>query len=114
MSETDPALDLPEADRWAAGLYGKTRDHSAALRQGICETLVLLAVHGNNLFAGRLGINLEAKVDGLIRRLLTPMTPEKLFSQSDNLPMYAEAAPNEFLAIIEEDLKAPEPQIMRS
>jgi hypothetical protein len=39
------------------------------------------------------------------------MTPEKLFSQSDNLPMYAEAAPNEFLAILEEDLKTLEPQI---
>lgn len=111
LSEKDPALDLPEDKRWAAGIYGKTRDHSAALRQGICETLVILAVHGNSLFNERLGIHVEAKVDGLIRRLLTPMTPEKLFSQSDNLPMYAEAAPNEFLAILEEDLKAAEPQI---
>ena len=111
LSEKDPALDLPEGDRWAAGIYGKTRDHSAALRQGICETLVLLAVHGNNLFNERLGIHVEAKVDALIRRLLTPMTPEKLFSQSDNLPTYAEAAPNAFLAVLEEDLKAPEPQI---
>src|SRR5262249_3150004 len=85
--------------------------HSAALRQGICETLVILAVHGNNLFNERLGIHVEAKVNALIRRLLTPMTPEKLFSQSDNLPLYAEAAPNEFLAILEEDLKQPEPQI---
>ncbi len=111
LSEKDPALDLPEDKRWAAGIYGKTRDHSAVLRQGICETLVILAVHGNNLFNERLGINVEAKVDALIRRLLTPMTQEKLFSQSDNLPMYAEAAPNEFLAILEEDSKAPEPQI---
>ena len=113
LSEKDPALDLPEGDRWAAGIYGKTRDHSAALRQGICETLVLLAVHGNNLFNERLGIHVEAKVDALIRRLLTPMTPEKLFSQSDNLPTYAEAAPNAFLAVLEEDLKAPEPRFMR-
>ena len=111
LSETDPALDLPEDKRWAAGIYGKTRDHSAALRQGICETLVMLAVHGNSLFNERLGIHVEAKVDALIRRLLTPLTPEKLFSQSDNLPLYAEAAPNEFLAILEEDLRTPEPQI---
>jgi addiction module HigA family antidote len=111
LSEKDPALDLREDDRWAAGIYGKTRDHSNALRQGICETLALLAIQGNNLFNERLGINVEAKVDSLIRRLLTPMTPEKLFSQSDNLPMYAEAAPNEFLSILEEDLKTPEPQI---
>src|SRR5262249_19672290 len=30
LSEADPALELPEDDRWAAGIYGKVRDHSAA------------------------------------------------------------------------------------
>jgi hypothetical protein len=50
-------------------------------------------------------------VDALIRRLLTPLTPEKLLSQTGNLPLYAEAAPQEFLRIIEEDLKSPEPQV---
>jgi len=111
LSERDPALDLPEEQRWAAGAYGKTRDHSGALREGICETLVLLAVHGNNLFTKRLGVDVESRVNALIRRLLTPLTPEKLFSQGDNLPLYAEAAPNEFLKIIEEDLQNPAPQI---
>ncbi|MFQ5928608.1 MAG: HigA family addiction module antitoxin, partial [Acidobacteriota bacterium] len=111
LSERDPALDLSEGQRWAAGIYGKTRDHSGALRKGICETLVLLAVHGNNLFKERLGIDVAARVDVLIRRLLTPLTPEKLFSQSENLPLYAEAAPKEFLKIIEEDLQSGEPQI---
>ena len=90
---------------------GKKREYSGALREGICETLVLLAVHGNNLFRERLGINIEEKVDLLIRRLLTPLTAEKLFSQRGDLPLYAEAAPNEFLRIIEEDLRSPEPQI---
>ena len=50
LSEEDPALDLPEEQRWAAGIYGKLRDHSGALREGICETLVILSVHGNKLF----------------------------------------------------------------
>ena len=58
LSEADPALELPEDDRWAAGIYGKVRDHSAALREGICETLVILSVHGNNLFKDRLGSTL--------------------------------------------------------
>ncbi len=111
LSETDPALDLPEDERPFAGLYGKTREHSRALREGICETLVLLAVHGNSLFPDRLGINMEVKVNLLIRSLLTPLTPEKLLSQSDDLPLYAEAAPEEFLKIIEADLKTAEPQI---
>ena len=111
LSEKDPALELPEDKRAFANLYGKSREHSGALRDGICETLVLLAVHGNGLFEKRLGMSVSGQVDALIRRLLTPLTPEKLFSQTGNLPLYAEAAPQEFLRIIEEDLKSPEPQV---
>jgi len=104
LSESDPALELPEKDRWAAALYRKTRDHSAALREGICETLVILSVHGNNLFRSRLGIDVEGWVAVLIRKLLTPLTLEKLLSHNHDLPRYAEAAPDEFLRIISEDL----------
>lgn len=111
LSEKDPALELPEDKRAFANLYGKTRQHSGALRDGICETLVLLAVHGNDLFSKRLGIEVRAQIDLLIRRLLTPLSPEKLLSQTGNLPLYAEAAPLEFLRIIDDDLKTPEPQV---
>ncbi|MGE5542799.1 MAG: HigA family addiction module antitoxin, partial [Bacillota bacterium] len=97
LSEPDPALELPEKDRWAAALYGKTRNQSSALRNGICETLVILSVHGNNRFLGRLGIDVEGRVATLIRRLLTPLTLEKLLSVEHDLPYYAEAAPEEFL-----------------
>jgi hypothetical protein len=111
LSEKDPALELPEDKRAFANLYGKTREHSGALRDGICETLVLLAVHGNDLFSKRLGIDAQVHIDLLIRRLLTPLTPEKLLSHTGNLPLYAEAAPLEFLRIIEDDLRTPEPQV---
>jgi addiction module HigA family antidote len=111
LSEKDPALELPEDKRAFANIYGKSRDHSKALRDGISETLVLLAVRGNDLFAKRLGFDIRAHVDALIRRLLTPLTPEKLLSQTDNMPLYAEAAPQEFLRIIEEDLKSADPQV---
>jgi hypothetical protein len=111
LSEKDPALDLPEDKRAFANLYGKSREHSGALRSGICETLVLLAVHGNSLFEKRTGMNVRAEVDALIHRLLTPLTSEKLHSQTSNLPLYAEAAPHEFLRIIEEDLRSSEPQL---
>ena len=97
LSEKDPSLDLPEQDRWAAGLYGKTREISSALRNSISETLVLLAVNGNALFRERLGINLEALVARLVRDLLTPLTPLTLEAQEGELPTYAEAAPGEFL-----------------
>lgn len=111
LSETDPALELPEKDRWAAALYGKKRDHSGALREGVCETLVILSVHGNNLFRDRLGIDVESRVAVLIRKLLKPFTLEKLLSQDRDLPRYAEAAPDEFLKIVEEDLQRNDPVV---
>ena len=111
LSETDPSLDLPENERWAAALHDKVRDHSAALRKGIRETLVLLAVHGNGLFRKRLGIDVEFRVSDLVRRLLTPLTIEKLLSHQGDLPDYAEAAPDAFLDSIEADLREPEPAV---
>jgi len=112
LSESDPALDLSEDKRWAAGLYGKVRGHSAALREGICETLVILSVHGNNLFQKRLGIDVESRVSLLIRGLLTPLTLDKLLSHDRDLPHYAEAAPDEFLKLLEEDLRQPQPVLL--
>ena len=111
LSEEDPALDLPEDQKAFANLYGKSREHSDALRNGICETLVLLAVHGNSIFGERLGMDVKAEVNLLIRRLLTPISPKNLLSQTGNLPLYAEAAPQEFLRIMEEDLRSSDPQI---
>ena len=111
LSERDPALELPDDKRWAANLYGKSRDHSPALRQGLCDSLVLLAVHGNALVGERLGIDLEARVSGVVRRLLTPSAASTWLSQKNDLPQYAEAAPETFLSIIEEDLSGQNPQI---
>ena len=110
LSESDPALELPEDQRYAASAYGKVRKHSAALREGICETLVMLSVHGDVWFRDRLGIDVAGRVSSLIRKLLTPLS-ERLLSQSEDLPHYAEAAPDEFLSIIEEDLRQPQPVV---
>ena len=109
LSESDPALKLPEELRWAAGLHGKVREHSSALRNGVCETLILLAVHGNHLFQSRLGIDVATRVAGLVKRLLAPLTSDKLRSHDRDLPGYAEAAPDEFLSLLEEDLERPQP-----
>ena len=111
LSKTDPALDLPEEQRWVAGLYGKTRDHSRALCEGICETLVILSIYDDNLFQSRHGSDTKNRVAALIRKLLTPLSLENLLSQDHNLPYYAEAAPNEFLKIIECDLNQDDPTV---
>ena len=105
LSEGDPALELPDEDRWKAAIYGKTRQISGALRAGIAETLVLLAVYGPTLFKDQLTATPALRANRLIRELLTPLTGKKLESQVDNLCLYAEAAPEEFLKILEHDLQ---------
>ncbi len=111
LSEDDPALDLPEKDRWMSNVYGKTRDHSSYLREGLCETLVLLSVNGDNLFEKRTGINVQGKINSLVRSLLRPLDTRTWLSQRNDLPRYAEAAPEEFLRILKDDLGSESPKI---
>ena len=111
LSEKDPVLDLPEEDRWMANISGKTRKYSSYLREGLCETLVLLSVYGPQLFEKRLGINVQERIDSLIRGLLKTTDAKKFLSQQNNFPRYAEASPKEFLEILESDLRSGSPKI---
>ena len=111
LSEREPALDLPEDQQWAAALYGKVREISSPLRKGVAESLVLLAIHGNALFRERFDLNLEHEISSLVCRVLEPLTTEKLRSQRSNLPLYAEAAPEAFLQILERDVSGSAPVV---
>lgn len=113
LGEDDPALDLDENDRWFAAMRGKVREFSSAFRRGISETLVLLAVHGNALFQARLGINCAYQTEQVVRALLPfPLTGRVLEANDSDLPTYAEAAPDAFLEVVEEDLKCLEPAVL--
>ncbi|WP_205950659.1 HigA family addiction module antitoxin [Pantoea stewartii] len=112
LGEDDPALDLPEEERWAAAMHGKRREFSGAVREGISETLVLLAVYGKNLFGKHLGFDGELEAAKIVRDLLVPVTTRKLEANGRDLPLYAEAAPAEFLDIIERDLRAEKSEVM--
>lgn len=109
LSERDPALDLPEDERWLAAVRQEIRDHSSALRKGIGETLVLLALYGETLFQRKLGVDVQARISSLVREMLTPLTTDRLLSHLDDLPAYAEAVPDTFLKLIEGDLRKSEP-----
>lgn len=112
LGEDDPSLDLEEDKRWLASIYGKTREFSGAFRKGISETLVLLAVFGNSLFKERLGVDTAVQALRVVRDLLpTPLTTRRLEANDRDLPTYAEAAPDEFLSILERDLKTEAPAV---
>lgn len=111
LGEDDPSLDMPEKDRWLADMHGKRREFSGALRNGVAETLVLLAVHGKHLFK-RLGFDGEIAAATFIRELLVPLTTRKLEANERDLSVYAEAAPDAFLKILEDDLRSETPQVL--
>ncbi len=114
LGEDDPSLDLDEDKRWAASIHHKTREFTGAFREGISETLVLLAVNGPHLFRKRLGIDTEVQAALVVRDLLnkTPLSLRVLEANDRDLPTYAEAAPEEFLSIIERDLKTENPAVL--
>ncbi len=111
LSEADPALELPEDSWWMAPVLGKSRVHSAALRSGICETLVILAVHGDAILRGR-NLRLQQRIDGLVRKLVENLSVEKLLSLRHDLPDFAEASPEVFLRLLEQDLRQDEPVVL--
>ena len=104
LSEDDPALDLEKKDRWAANIYNKVRDHSSAIRTSICQNLIILAVHGNGFFGQRFDFDMQSRVSFLIERLLSNKEPRAWQAQQSDLPLYAEAAPEMYLSIVEEEL----------
>ena len=112
VTEDNPALDLSDDKQWMANLYGKSREVSDMLRQSVIDSFVLLAVHGVGLFSDRRGFEIQTRVRNIIKKSLSPLTGRKLESQKDVLPAYAEADPEIFLDIIEEDVKNEKPEVL--
>jgi len=108
LGAKDPALDLPRDVRWAAAVHGLTRTHSEAVRTGMAETLVRLALCPEVI--GRTGQELT---DAIARDLLGPASrsadTKAWVSLRDILPALAEAAPTVFLDAVERGLSGDEP-----
>ena len=112
ITEDNPALDLPDDERWMANLYGKSREVSDMLRRSVMDSFVLLAVCGRELFRDRNGFDIEARVRKMVKKWFRPGDERSLESRKDALPAFAEAAPETFLSIIEKDLENDKPGIL--
>ena len=49
IGDRDPALDLPKEQWWMANVLGKSRSYSEVLLSSLCDTLCILAVHGQEI-----------------------------------------------------------------
>lgn len=108
LGAVDPALDLPRGDRWLAGIRGLSRPHSELLREGLADSLVLLASRG-----GIPGVDGQREADRAVGRLLAAANDDKTArlwsSLGDILPLLAEAAPERFLDAVDDGLAGDEP-----
>ncbi len=105
LAAADPVLDLPEEQRYSAGLYGKVLPESELLRRAVCDTLIKLAVRGPDMRLDRLHV--ADRVEQIVRDLLLGADAVRWLSLHDELPALAEAAPNAFLEAVEISLQKP-------
>ncbi|MCU0694259.1 MAG: hypothetical protein MUF54_22950 [Polyangiaceae bacterium] len=105
LGTDDPRFELDPEERFAAALTGETIPYSAALRVGLAESLVRLAVSDDEL-RKTFGIYKGSRVAcGILARLLR--TDWKAWaSLSDVLPILVEACPSVFLDRLDESLSA--------
>lgn len=100
LEEANPALVLPEDQRWGAKIYGKGRKESGDLRKGISTTLALLGSSSATVsdFPSLSFSDWAANVvSDILRFANDDCTGGIWISINDVLSEIAEAAPEEFL-----------------
>jgi hypothetical protein len=112
LGENDPALDLSTKDRFMASARGIRPKYSDSLRRGLAENLALSA----GLESGSVIVD-EHDFIGRARRIVprvlaTGCDWKRWASIGALLPLLAEAAPEQFLDAVAQDLKSPNPALV--
>lgn len=104
LTERNPEFDLPPEDRYAASIHGKVLKHSQYLRKGLAESVALLGSHSSALI--HCSLNKSETIALLAVREIFQNADWLLWGSLNNiLPLFAEAAPNEFLGAVETALQ---------
>jgi hypothetical protein len=103
LTEIDPAFDLEPEARYMAPIFGKNRQFSSRLREGLCQSLILVSMFGSRLQFD-LPSNSEQWVDDVISKIIGKNDPLLWKSFHELLPLLSEASPNEFVNKVEKYL----------
>jgi hypothetical protein len=106
LEEKDPQFELPKDERFAASIRGKVLAHSCSIREGVVETLALLGAKGKALSSASRGMA-EGTARLVVRKLLHEADWLTWASLDHEIPLLAEAAPDEFLDAVEAALADP-------
>ncbi len=100
LGEIDPKFELPAEKRYEASILGKVLGHSKLIRKGVAESLALLGSRSSALTSCSQG-KAELVATLTVRELLKDADWVTWASLESLLPLFAEAAPKEFLDSVE-------------
>lgn len=113
LAGASPSLELPISERWMANILGKNLPHSGFLREGLVETLALMAAR-SDVTRWQDASSAQERANRVVWKLLEQANQDwKVWASiSDLLPRIAEAAPTTFLEAVEKGLSGDEPLLM--
>jgi len=113
LGARDPSLDLPKDQRAWAGVKGKESPYSDHLREGIADTLALMAVKGES--GNKEDERLRNRAVQITRKLFDKARGDaKLWaSLSDVLPLLSEIAPDVFLDAVDDGVTGDDPLLKK-
>jgi hypothetical protein len=104
LGEINPGLTLEGNQRYLAPVLGKSPKFSRSICEGLCQTLILIAVFGKDFRMNGTN-NPQGYVDRILYSLLYNVDSERWRSLYRNLPLLAEASPDIFLQSVEHSLQ---------
>jgi hypothetical protein len=110
LGEDDPRFDVPANERYLAAINKKLPKFSPQIREGVAETIALLGTRGGHTPQG-VAEGSTWRAAQLAGGLLSAGSQKRWFSLASNLPLLAEAAPDEFLSALECAIQEPCPII---
>ena len=111
LGSVHPEFELPQEERWMAGVLGYSPEYSGLLRGGIAKTLAIMGVRGEEVPTAMSSARHAS--ERVVRSLLDKANEDwRLWaSLSGVLPLLAEAAPDCFLDAVEAGLNQSEPDL---
>lgn len=110
LGAVDPSFDLPEEQRPLASFLGKELSHSGFLREDLADTLIVMAMHADDVSWG-LAQAPQTIADRVVRTILAVKDLDAWRTVAWVLPKLAEASPSVFLDAVEQALDTGTPDL---
>ena len=111
LTDSDPAYELPDKERWLARVRGYSPTFSSTLKRHLAEILAFIGTFGD-----RLTTNDTSSPSTFSYRVVSEVTSSRISlkewaSLGSLLPLLAEASPKTYLESIESDLATDDPKL---